>query len=223
MPTREEILAARARDPRWNLFGSKAYADPAKLTGHGMNLTDAINAGFTPTPWAPSTGAGPGTRGYHGSGVVGSAAGALGSKGMPTSMRGRLEKYGSLNAANMTTKQASDVTQGGFGGLREIFNRINPAATMPSVPAVQPKAQTQALPEIPASLTITHPEQVSTLPGAVPNIVPPASGSVLSTNNPLDATVDPNDPLGLKKKKMAPIPGMVANPILPSVFAGLQF
>jgi hypothetical protein len=41
-----------------------------------------------------SSGVGPGTRGYRGSGTIGSAAGAIGSTGIPTSQRGRAEKYG---------------------------------------------------------------------------------------------------------------------------------
>lgn len=41
-----------------------------------------------------TSGVGPGTRGYRGSGVIGSAAGAVGSSGVPTSARGKLMKYG---------------------------------------------------------------------------------------------------------------------------------
>lgn len=41
-----------------------------------------------------TSGVGPGTRGYQGSGVIGSAAGAVGSAGVPTSQRGKLMKYG---------------------------------------------------------------------------------------------------------------------------------
>ncbi len=62
------ILAARARDPKWNKMGPAAYRDQYELTGHGKSVTDAVNAGETVQPWAPSSGAGPGTRGYEGSG-----------------------------------------------------------------------------------------------------------------------------------------------------------
>jgi hypothetical protein len=41
-----------------------------------------------------TSGVGPGTRGYRGSGRIGSAAGAVGSSGVPTSQRGKLMKYG---------------------------------------------------------------------------------------------------------------------------------
>lgn len=39
-------------------------------------------------------GFGPGSPGYRGSGQIGSAAGAVGSSGIPTSQRGRAEKFG---------------------------------------------------------------------------------------------------------------------------------
>jgi hypothetical protein len=62
------MLNARRRDPKWNLMGSKAYNDNQyKLTGHGKTVTEAINEGGTVQAWAPSTGVGPGTRGYRGS------------------------------------------------------------------------------------------------------------------------------------------------------------
>jgi hypothetical protein len=62
------IMNARRRDPRWNLMGSKAYNDNQyKLTGHGKSVTEAINEGGNVQAWAPSTGVGPGTRGYRGS------------------------------------------------------------------------------------------------------------------------------------------------------------
>ncbi len=61
------IMAARARDPKWNKFGAAAYPDQYALTGHGKSVTDAVNAGETVQPWAPSSGVGPGTRGYTGS------------------------------------------------------------------------------------------------------------------------------------------------------------
>lgn len=41
-----------------------------------------------------TSGVGPGSKGYRGSGRIGSAAGAVGSSGIPTSQRGRAEKYG---------------------------------------------------------------------------------------------------------------------------------
>lgn len=46
------------------------------------------------SPGWSSSGVGQGTRGYRGSGTIGSAAGAVGSTGIPTSQRGRAEKYG---------------------------------------------------------------------------------------------------------------------------------
>jgi hypothetical protein len=62
------MMNARRRDPRWNLMGSKAYNDNQyKLTGHGKTVTEAINEGGNVQAWAPSTGVGPGTRGYRGS------------------------------------------------------------------------------------------------------------------------------------------------------------
>jgi hypothetical protein len=62
------MMNARRRDPRWNLMGSKAYNDNQyKLTGHGKSVTEAINEGGNVQAWAPSTGVGPGTRGYRGS------------------------------------------------------------------------------------------------------------------------------------------------------------
>ncbi len=93
------------------------------LTGHNprtdgtMNQTDALNAGSTITPWAPSSGAGPGTRGYRGGGIIGSAAGALGSGGMPTSQRGRLEKFG-VQAAGMPSWAAAQLMRN-YGGLSQ--------------------------------------------------------------------------------------------------------
>lgn len=57
---------------------SRADAMPlsAYLTGHNprtdatMNVSDATNAGYQVQPWAPSSGAGPGSRGYRGSGHI---------------------------------------------------------------------------------------------------------------------------------------------------------
>lgn len=46
------------------------------------------------SPGWKSSGVGQGTPGYRGSGIIGSAAGAVGSTGIPTSQRGRMEKYG---------------------------------------------------------------------------------------------------------------------------------
>jgi hypothetical protein len=45
-------------------------------------------------PGFNTSGVGVGTRGYRGSGVIGSAAGAVGSSGVPTSQRGKMMKYG---------------------------------------------------------------------------------------------------------------------------------
>lgn len=62
------IMRARASDPKWNMMGPKAYEDQYKKTGHGRTVTEAINDGGTVQAWAPSSGAGPGTKGYRGSG-----------------------------------------------------------------------------------------------------------------------------------------------------------
>lgn len=45
-----------------------------------MNVSDATNAGSTVHPWAPSSGAGPGTRGYQGS-YDGGYGGGYGRRG----------------------------------------------------------------------------------------------------------------------------------------------
>lgn len=58
-PAVARMLTARARDPKWNMFGPNAYRDQYELTGHGKSVTDAINAGETVQPWAPSSGIGP--------------------------------------------------------------------------------------------------------------------------------------------------------------------
>ena len=106
-------------------------ADNPRTTGI-MNVADAMRAGNTVMPWGPNSGVGPGSRGYMGSGVIGSAAGALGSAGIPTSQRGRYEKAGGgaegEAAAEMPTWMLSqqsrqkyglgqDWRYGGFGQL----------------------------------------------------------------------------------------------------------
>lgn len=60
--------------PTWNGMRPPVPIDMSKYkTGNNprttgtMNVSDAINAGSTVHPWAPSSGAGPGTRGYQGS------------------------------------------------------------------------------------------------------------------------------------------------------------
>jgi hypothetical protein len=66
------------------------------------NRSNAYNEDGTPvapgtrisSPGWNTSGVGPGTRGYQGSGSIGSAAGAVGSAGVPTSQRGKLMKYG---------------------------------------------------------------------------------------------------------------------------------
>lgn len=49
-----------------NNTNANAYTQSGYRTGV-MNQTDGQNAGFAAQPWAPSSGAGPGTRGYRGS------------------------------------------------------------------------------------------------------------------------------------------------------------
>lgn len=61
------------------------YTQTGEAVPPGMPV---INQGWN------TSGVGPGTRGYRGSGVIGSAAGAVGSAGVPTSQRGKLMKYG---------------------------------------------------------------------------------------------------------------------------------
>lgn len=79
----------------------------SQIMGQREGNVAARYADGTPVPYGMpinvagynTSGVGPGTRGYRGSGVIGSAAGALGSPGIPTSQRGRAMKYGDQSQA----------------------------------------------------------------------------------------------------------------------------
>ncbi len=137
-----------------NRTGMGAYlgANNPRTTG-AMNVTDAINSGGQVMQWLPSTGVGPGTRGYRGSGVLGSASGVVGSKGMPTSQRGRFERFGP-EAAGMPTWEAAGIAQSGFGGLKEIFGNLPRSQMFPaaSVPVTSKPTQSKPLPQMNRSL-----------------------------------------------------------------------
>jgi hypothetical protein len=105
------LIEAR-KNAHWDLKGNPLFGDASKIV----------------TGWQPSE-MGPSTQGGE-DGRIGSPAGALGSKGMPTSVRGRFEKYG-IHAASMPTHKAADIARRGglFGGtLKELYdmNRDRP-------------------------------------------------------------------------------------------------
>lgn len=90
-----------------------------------LNVTDATNAGQTVQAWAPSSGINNGGGGgsgrfgpFTGRPRIGSAAGALGSSGTPTSQRGRLEKFGPEAAMTPSWMVAEAVRNNG-GGLSQ--------------------------------------------------------------------------------------------------------
>lgn len=89
------------------------------------------------SPGWNTSGVGPGTRGYRGSGRLGSAAGAVGSAGVPTSQRGRAEKYGDA-FAEMPTWAMSDLMRENMGGLSQSWRFGN----MGQLPADAPQAPT---------------------------------------------------------------------------------
>jgi hypothetical protein len=116
-PTQNSILsgkpmfqkAGQARKP----FSTRYGAPVTEILNQRENKTGGYDQNGLPlqpgtqffSPGWNTSGVGPGTRGYHGSGTIGSAAGAVGSAGVPTSQRGRAEKYGGF---------AGDGRGGGF-------------------------------------------------------------------------------------------------------------
>ncbi len=151
-----------------------------------MNVADTINAGGSVGTWGNNSGVGPSTEGYRGSGIIGSAAGALGGGGMPTSQRGRLEKFGA-GAAGLPSWAAAELMRK-YGGLSQSQRYASMGGLPP--PAVQgngagvPAAGSQAMP-VPTTVSPT---------GAITPALPTASTLVQPSDtmwpkpfNPLNA------------------------------------
>jgi hypothetical protein len=131
---------------------------------------------------------------------IGSAAGAVGSPGMPTSVRGRLEKFGPFAAA-MPTWQAARVGGAGLfgGGLKDLYNMNRPS--MPPPPSGQ---QNTLLPpaEPPPTATVVPPLNT----GTVTSAIAPQAGMVASPIAPTMGNLS-------GQSSMFNIPGMPSNQI----------
>lgn len=109
-PSVQNIMATRERGgPQMSYV-----TDP--VSGQRLTNEQAAAAG----PYSFSLSGSAGGRGAR----IGSAAGALGSEGTPTSQRGRLEKFGSLDAAAMPTYKAAQIAKNSIfsGGLKDLYN-----------------------------------------------------------------------------------------------------
>jgi hypothetical protein len=114
-----------------------------------------------------TSGVGPGTEGYRGTGRIGSAAGAVGSGGVPTSQRGRAEKYGStvmdqngnprfqpnIAAAETPTWAMSELMRDNMGGLGQDY-RFGTMGQVP--PAPQGAPGTPVSPQAPKVAPFTN-------------------------------------------------------------------
>lgn len=94
-------MFARDNSPRTG-YSTRGGLSTSQIAAQREGRRNAYYADGTPVPdgmtlnvagWNTS-GVGPGSPGYRGSGRIGSAAGAANSPGIPTSQRGRAEKYG---------------------------------------------------------------------------------------------------------------------------------
>lgn len=200
-----DIIQHRGFPGQSNVIGP----DGRKLSNDAaMNLGPLSHQGWN------TSGVGPGSPGYRGSGVIGSAAGAVGSPGMPTSVRGRMEKYGPYAAA-MPTWQAARVGGTGMfgGGLKDLYNMNRPAPMPAPVPArpvtAQPAAQPQTAPaavNIPSDLNA--PSTQSVVQSQAGMTSQPTSAVGFSGNN---MVTQPSGPLAGNFSGQSPlfnIPGM---------------
>lgn len=128
---------------------------------------------------------------------IGSAAGAVGSPGMPTSVRGRMEKYGP-HAAAMPTWQAARVGGTGLfgGGLKDLYD-MSRQQPMSAPPPARPAA---AQPVVQPSVAPAQPSQTLTAPAAQ-SVIQPIPGM---TAQPIVPTA--NNLLG--QSSLFNIPGM---------------
>lgn len=193
-PSVQNIMAQRLRGgPTASLL-----TDPS--TGNRLTNQEAQARG--PIRVGPTAALGPGTRGYRGSGVVGSAAGALGSPGTPTSQRGRFEKMG-VDAASMPTWQAARANGSGMfgGGLQDLYNSMSETRTLP--------ANAQSGPTVGGSIPVAN--SVVAPPTASPTIgadavkkplnpVPPVTGSPVGVQSVLTPTAT-GQPLGFNSSQ----------------------
>ncbi len=176
----------------------KGLMDKDLRTMEGMSISQpqATNAYFGPLQHA-----GWNTSGMEHGGRIGSAAGALGSKGMPTSFRGRFEKFG-LDAAAMPTWQASRVARDNSlfgGGLRDLYNMNRPTASNVQGPlnrlATNSAQQQQEQPSaatIPMTPQVGQPLTTPLTNGMAPRplmtgplMMPGMNSSVLNPGNPV--------------------------------------
>lgn len=118
-----KLSVSEYNDQRRRGPNASAYTDPS--TGQILSKQEADLLGPFYTPGFTTGFGGRGQGGGQSSfrPRIGSAAGALGSKGIPTSQRGRFEKFGAP-AAEMTTAEVSGIMGNGFGGLAE-FDQMN--------------------------------------------------------------------------------------------------
>lgn len=149
----------------------------------------------------------------QGTGRIGNSAGVLGSRGTPTSMRGRFAKYGSqfgdevgAMAALATTAQAQRANENGTmrAAMKPDFNAddyeargrkrrgLQPRTMLPTGAAAQPVNQRP----VPAMIAAPTPAPVATVPAAAPvaaPVAPPVAAPVAAKPAPAFArTVNTN-------------------------------
>lgn len=137
-----EIMRQRENTPMaYNTATGQRTAPGTKLFASGWN----------------TSGVGEGTKGYRGTGRIGSAAGAVGSGGVPTSQRGRAEKYGTtvmdqhgnprfqpnIASAEMPTWAMSELMRDNMGGLGQDW-RFGTMGQVPPTPQTDPGATGRA-------------------------------------------------------------------------------